>query len=205
MQWQTDLIKDIRFHDWFDNEDGNTGERIKRDVPYGNSHIEFTDCNRQNLNEQFLKIKDNCKAVVEIGVHRNGSQSSTWSFLSNKKDETIYVGIDLVNKSFLDNPNKKIFTIEGNSSNVDSNIEIMKSFGVDQIDFLFIDGYHSINQVLIDWEYTKILSPNGIVGFHDTSAHPGPNLFIRALNTEKWNVIINCCPTDHGIGFAWRK
>jgi len=59
--------------------------------------------------------------------------------------------------------------------------------------------------VLIDWEYTELLSQDGIVGFHDTSAHPGPYWFMKNLNTEKWNVEENVCPADHGVGFASKK
>ena len=80
-----------------------------------------------------------------------------------------------------------------------------KTKGVIKIDFLFIDGWHTINQVKRDWEFTKFLSANGIVGFHDTSCHPGPKRFLEALDTEKWNVIPNTCPADWGIGFVWAK
>jgi hypothetical protein len=204
MKWEGDLVRDIRTYTEFDNEDGNQLGRVIRDVPGSGTHREFSDCNRAELTEKFLKVKDQAKAVLEIGVCRNGEESSTFCFLNNKLDETAYVGIDLENKSFLDNQEKRIYTICGNSSDVDHNIEIMKSWGITELDFIFIDGWHSINQVLVDWEYTKILSPGGIVAFHDVSEHPGPHMFIRNLNTDIWNVEI-LCPTDWGIGFAWRK
>ena len=41
-----------------------------------------------------------------------------------------------------------------------------------------------INQVLADWEYTNLLADGGIVGFHDTSCHPGPYNFIKALDNS---------------------
>jgi len=74
-----------------------------------------------------------------------------------------------------------------------------------EFDFIFIDGWHSINQVLADWEYTNLLTDGGIVGFHDTSCHPGPHNFIKSLDKSKWDVIENCCPQDWGIGFARKK
>jgi mRNA-degrading endonuclease HigB of HigAB toxin-antitoxin module len=204
MRWEQDLIKDIRTHSEYDNQDNNFDQLITRDTPYGNDWQEFSSCNHDALMEYFFKIKDSCRAILEIGVCRNNKLSSTYSFLNNKKDETIYAGIDLDNKSFLDNHSKNIFTIAGNSSNVDENIERLKSFGVTELDFILIDGWHSINQVLTDWEYTKILSPNGIVAFHDVMEHPGPYHFVRNLNTDIWNVDIRC-PSDWGIAFAWRK
>jgi len=204
MKWEGDLVRDIRTYTEFDNEDGNQTGRVIRDVPFAGTNHEFSTCNKASLVEYFLKIKDQVKSILEIGVCRNGGESSTYCFLNNKLNETAYVGIDLENKTFLDNQEKRIYTICGNSSDVDQNIEIMKSWGIEQLDFIFIDGWHSINQVLIDWEYTKILSPNGVVAFHDVSEHPGPHMFIRNLNTDIWNVEIRC-PTDWGIGFAWRK
>jgi hypothetical protein len=47
-----------------------------------------------------------------------------------------------------------------------------------------------------------------MVGFHDTQWHPGPKLFMEALDTNKWNVIPNAVTDnerDWGIGFAWPK
>jgi hypothetical protein len=205
-KWEHDLTKDIRWPDGQNNDDdGNQAKRIIRDHVHNFPHAEFTECNRNSLTDEFLKIKDKCRTIVEIGVCRNGNASSTWCFLNNKKDETIYVGIDLNDKTFLNNTEKNIHTIRGTSSNVDSNIETLRGLGVNEIDFLFIDGFHSINQVLIDWEYSQILSEFGIIGFHDTAEHPGPHLFMKALNKDKWDVQENVCPYDHGVGFARRK
>jgi len=205
MKWEQDLIRDIRWPDGQNNDDdGNQAGRIIRDQQSMYPHDEFSVCNRAALTEKFLSVKDQVTAILEIGVCRNGNNSSTYTFLNNKNDNTAYVGIDLNDKSFLNNQEKRIYTICGNSSDVDQNIETMKSYGITELDFIFIDGWHSINQVLIDWEYTKILSPNGIVAFHDVSEHPGPYLFTRNLNLDVWNVDI-CCPDDWGIGFAWRK
>jgi hypothetical protein len=206
MKWEQDLVRDIRTGTDFDNDDGNQSGRVVRDYPLPESGVpeEFSACNKTALMEHFLKIKDRAKSILEIGVCRNGESSSTYCFLNNKNDETVYVGIDLVDKSFLNNEDKRIYTICGNSSNIDQNIETMKSWGIAELDFILIDGFHSINQVLIDWEYTKILSPGGIVAFHDTNEHPGPHMFIRNLNTDIWQVEL-CCLNDWGIGFAWHK
>jgi predicted O-methyltransferase YrrM len=79
--------------------------------------------------------------------------------------------------------------------------------GTDKVkfDFIFIDGWHSINQVLRDWEYTNLLSDNGVVGFHDVSCHPGPKAFINALDATKWEILKNCCPKDWGVAFARKR
>lgn len=200
MRWEQDLTRNIKFNDYRDEADGGIFAH-----PQPGDWEEFTDCNRARLTDMFMRIKDNCRAILEIGVCRNNDKSSTWCFLNNKKDETVYIGIDLEDKSFLDNKEKNIYTIRNNSSSIADNMDTIKTLGVKKFDFIFIDGWHSVNQVLTDWEYTKWLNKGGIVGFHDTSAHPGPHLFIRALDKDKWNVEENLCTADHGIGFCWKK
>jgi hypothetical protein len=203
MKWEQDLIRDIRTGTEYDDRDGDSG------VPHPDSSRwpwrEVTEENRAALTERFLKVRDTCQSILEIGVCRNLEESIAYRFLEHKKPETIYVGIDLDDKSFLNDSSKHIYTIQGSSSSVEENIEKMKSLGVQEFGFIFIDGWHSINQCLIDWEYTRLLAPNGIVGFHDTSVHPGPYHFIKALNKDIWEVEENVCPTDWGIGFARRK
>lgn len=201
MIWEQDLVRDIRTNSQaYNDADGGLPH------PRGyNGRVEFTDCNRANLETYFAKVRDNCRAILEIGVCRNGSASSTHVFLNNKLPETVYVGIDLDDKSFLNDPAKNIHTIQNTSSDIEGNMAKIQALGVEQFDFIFIDGWHSINQVLIDWEYTQWLGPKGIVGFHDVSCHPGPNQFVKAMNTDKWTVIINTCPDDWGIGFAWKR
>ena len=200
MKWMTDLAEDIKFNSHLDDIDGWIWAH-----PYDGSRGEFTKENRDFLKEYFLRVKDQCTAILEIGVCRNNQDSSTHVFLQNKNPDTIFVGIDLEDKSFLNNPEQNIHTIRGSSNNIEENLNTIKELGVEKFDFIFIDGWHSVNQVLIDWEYTKILSDIGIVGFHDTTAHPGPMKFVKALNRDLWNVDENLSPTDHGIGFAWQK
>ena len=131
----------------------------------------------------------------------------TETILNNKADDVLYLGIDLKDKSYLNNPAKNIYTLQTKSENTDEIISYLNSLGKTQIDFLFIDGFHSVNQVYLDWELTCILSPNGVVGFHDTAYHPGPHLFVKNMDRSKWKVSENCCnhtPDDYGIGFAWK-
>lgn len=198
MKWEQDLIRDIRTGTDFDNQEQQyTSRRPMLE--------EVTDANRAALKERFLKIRDNCKAILEIGVCRNGGDSFTHVFLNNKLDETVYIGIDLEDKSFLNNPDKNIWTIQGNSSSITEAMKIFKDLGVTEFGCIFIDGWHSINQCLDDWEYTTMLGENGVVAFHDVSYHPGPLHFIQALDRDTWDVEENVCPLDFGLGFAWKK
>jgi len=72
-----------------------------------------------------------------------------------------------------------------------------------KIDYLFIDGWHSILQVLVDWEYTRAVK-DGIICFHDTNYHPGPKRFIEKLNLDRFSVEKKC-PLDYGITLIRRK
>lgn len=210
MKWETDLTYDIRTFTDFDDQDGGVPH------PTGYGHFidgqgyaiypeEVTDCNRLALLSNFMKIRDDAKAILEIGIGRNGDKSFAHVFFNHKKKETVYIGLDIEDRAFLRNPENNIHTIQNDSSHYYENVEIFKNIGVTKFDFIFIDGWHSINQVLRDWEYTNLLTDNGIVGFHDTSCHPGPYGFIKALDKNKWEVIENCCPQDWGIGFARKK
>jgi hypothetical protein len=210
MKWEKDLIKDIRTLTYFDDQDGGVPHPLGYENAYDHEGRmiypqEVTHCNRYHLLEQFNKVRDNCGAILEIGIGRNADESFAHVFFKNKKKDTVYIGLDIDDRSFLRSSENNIHTIQNDSSYYLENVDMFKKIGVNKFDFIFIDGWHSINQVLRDWEYTNLLSDRGIVGFHDTSCHPGPNNFIGALNKYDWEVIENCCPQDWGIGFAWKK
>jgi hypothetical protein len=168
---------------------------------------EFSDENQARLLEYFLKVKDVCKCIVEIGVHRNTyEQSSTSVFLNNKLDSTIYIGVDTSNKSFLDNPAKNVYTIECSSSHYHKIYNKMAELAVKDIDFLFIDGWHSVNQVYKDWHYVSRVSKYGIIGMHDTNYHPGPVEILAAVDTDIFRIDKYCeVDNDWGISFIRKK
>lgn len=197
MKWYQDITRDIRTFSNFDDYDSARKWAT----------VEVSECNRQMLLAQFTRLKNSCKAILEIGIQRNGDSSFTQIFLGNKLKQTIYLGIDINDKSFLNNTNENIYTLQTNSSDYNKVVEYARSIGVNQFDFIFIDGDHSINQVLRDWEYTNLLSEKGIVGFHDTAYHYGPENFIKNLDLAKWEVIRNGCAdeNDYGVGFCWKK
>ena len=196
-----DLTKEIRTFTDFDDVDWPPG------TGFLGQH-NFSALNKLYLRKNFLSIVNNCKAILEIGVLRDDvNLSSTDVFLKNKNKETFYFGVDMDDRSYLDDEEKNVFTIKNNSSNIDEIMDFVKSKGVNEFGFIFIDGWHSINQVLDDWRFTEYLSKDGIVGFHDTNVHPGPKEFINALDTEKYYVDKKCTTLmmDWGISFVKRK
>jgi hypothetical protein len=198
VKWEKDLIRDIRTHSPYDNVDH---------APYVFAPFEISECNASAVYQKFMSVRDRCRAILEIGVDNNNDKSITRILLDNKLENTIYVGLDIKDKTYLNDQNKNIYTIQNDSLQYQDNLEKIRSFGVDQFDFIFIDGWHSINHMLGDWEYTNLLSSFGIVGIHDVRLHPGPSYFIKSLNQEIWNVEENVCPTgeDYGVGFVQKK
>jgi hypothetical protein len=90
----SDFIRDFHFGD----------ERDDRDYPFNNrvASVEMSECNKAGLRSAYREVRDRGGAILEVGVHRNGRESSTWVLLDEKLDSSIYIGVDLEDKSFLD-------------------------------------------------------------------------------------------------------
>jgi len=216
VKWEQDLVKDIRLHDYRDDLDWPLVDKKfvfdgeLPQFPRWRQKHDFSKLNQLAL-EKIFKLKcAGAKSILEIGVSRdtNKSATSTSIFLDNKRKDCVYLGVDIETKTYLDNKKENVNTLICRSEKVDFIMNHLRSLGVYEIDFLMIDGWHSINQVMTEWEFTNWLSPNGVVAFHDTAYHPGPHRFVNNLDTTKWCVIPNACAEethDYGIGFAWRR
>lgn len=144
--------------------------------------------------------------ILEIGVSRNSDGSFCHAMLVNKPDHIPYLGVDLDDKSYLNNPSKKIYTISENSYNQETVRNYMKEIGMNKISILFIDGHHSVNTVINDWLYSDLLSDNGIVIFHDTNFHTGPTIFIEAIDRNQYDVVKYFEEyNDYGVSIAYKK
>lgn len=169
---------------------------------------EFSVCNQAALTNEFAKIKDQTKVIVEIGVSRitynqSYDQTSTSIFLNYKRPDTLYLGIDVDDKTFLQGLGRNIFTLQSKSENYEVIKAKLDALKITQIDFLFVDGWHSINQVIDELWYVDFMKPGGVIGFHDTNYHPGPSQIIKNLNPDIFEVTQYCEQQDDwGIGFA---
>ena len=165
MKWEEDLIRDIRTNTPNDDIDGGWCEELRANLINGD--VEFTIANHFALHEAINKCKRK-KYFLEIGVHRNNQSSSTYTLLRNMDNDGIYLGVDIEDKTFLNNPSKGIHTIQTNSSNYEEVINKLNSLGVQELDFIFIDGCHESREVLEDailsWELLKV---GGIMNFDD--------------------------------------
>jgi len=174
---------------------------------YGNTR-HWSELNKQALIHAFSLV-NNPKVILEIGVHRpeptDDGESSTTTLLNLKHDSCMYIGVDVNDRSFLNNSLKNIFTLKTSSSNRNEIYKLMDWFGVETIDFAFIDGWHSVNQVLNDWMFWERMSPNAVMAFHDTNYHPGPIAIFDAIDTDIFSVeLFGRGQADWGVGVVQR-
>ncbi len=210
------LTHDIRFHnneiDDRDTPDYWISTYLDKLSEYtGEFHYrEFSDCNQYALINEFLKVKNKTKVIVEIGVARLATSlyehTSTTILVNNKREDTLYLGIDIEDKSFLEKEKPNIHTLMAESQDYEVVKKKFNDLGITHIDFLFIDGWHSVNQVIDELWYADYVPSGGVIGYHDTNYHPGPSRIIDALNPELFESRKHCInKVDWGIGFATKK
>ena len=202
------LIEDIRTGDnQKDNADFSwNGKRSE-------GMIEFSIGNQRSLFNEFNKVKDKVNTIVEIGVSRiegagrhDYKDSSTSIFLNNKKKETKYLGIDIKDKTYLESYTDNVFTLKSPSENYKVILEKLQEIDIKKIDFLFVDGWHSINQVIDELWFIEFMESGGIIGYHDTNFHPGPSRIINKFKPELFDYKRYCIDEmDWGIGFVYIK
>jgi hypothetical protein len=201
-----DCLEFSHFNTFYPNGyGGGNGYGEKDEVrEFSAEDVEIT---RKYFNDQLL-LKPSI-VIVEIGVCRNPyNETSTSIFIDNKRQEDVYIGIDIENKTFLDNHEKGVYTIQQQSEDVENITQkINEIIGENRtIDVFMIDGKHSINQVYKEWEYTSRLSKDGVVIFHDTNRHPGPYFVLQSIDTEMYDVYKYFADVrDFGLGVAVRK
>lgn len=167
---------------------------------------EISDCNLQVVSEVVSKLGQNCGTILEIGVHRNQGRSITNILMDNKPNTAKYIGVDIDDKSFLDNANSHIYTIKSNSHDQRKIRAFLNHHNVNKIDVLMIDGWHSVNTCINDWCYADMLSAHGCVILHDTNAHPGCIALYHAVDEKLFDKSRYCTSMDDmGIATFWHK
>ena len=168
--------------------------------------VEVSDANINELDHFFHMHKSDFRTILEIGLASEVKRSFTKFFIDNKLESTKYFGVDKEDRTYLNDSSKNIYTIKTDSTNFLEVKTFLNAHGVEKLDFIFIDGYPSINQILDDWRYVELLDDNGFVAFHDTNFHPGPVELVNNLNLEKYGVYKNCVANnDWGLTFISKK
>jgi len=178
-----------------------------RDMPYPGwlGCPEVTDCNLETMRMLVSELGDRCQAIMEIGVNRNGDRSMSQVLMGGKPASCIYVGVDLNDKSHLDDASRNIHTLMSNSHDQAAVRSFLAAKGVAQLDLLFIDGWHSVNTTINDWMYADMLSPHGIVAIHDSNTHPGDIALHEAVDAALFDKRRYCLGHDSGIAVFRRR
>ncbi len=209
LKFRPTVNEDFDKLDW-SNEGIVNGQVQSLGHKFGQIHIEFSDKNKDELTKIIteLKLKNNLRSILEIGVFRSKEESSTRVMLRHKPWETKYLGIDLVENNLMPirNPATNVFALACDSSEHDIIMDYAKeTCGVETFDLIFIDGYHSINQVMDDWRFVEHLSPGGVVLLHDSNFHPGPYCIFDAIDEKLFSKEKLCVdPLDWGLIKATR-
>ena len=149
-------------------------------------------------------MHDDLKCILEIGVNKYSMEtSSTGVILDNKPKDCVYLGVDILDKSHLDDAENDVFTLQTNSSDHKRVIDRLKELGHRRIDLLMIDGWHSINAVVNDWQYTQWRSDNAVIIAHDTNAHTGPMLLFDAIDESLFDKKKHCVGKKNGVFTDW--
>jgi len=164
-------------------------------------HDPFSACCKEEIKSCMEELGNSLKCIVEIGVDRDASlETMTKHILQHKPNSTMYLGVDINDKSRLDSLSINVHTICIDSKDRQAVIDKLLELEVESIDLLFIDGDHSINGVVNDWQYVERLSPHGIVLLHDVEGTVGPMCVFDAIDPDMFEKQMFCREDDYGMG-----
>jgi cephalosporin hydroxylase len=176
---------------------------------YNNVPKEVSDMNLEKINHFIKNNLSNDGLIVEIGVWRNPNAqtlTSTELFFKKKPKGCDYLGIDIEDRPHVRKISEnKIHFLQIDSSKTDDIKTHIKDNFSKKIDFLFIDGLHTLNHVGKEIDLISIVKKGGVIGFHDISVHCGPNMWIDAFDPDMFDIYKFREDNDWGIGFLVKK
>ena len=147
------------------------------------------------------------KNVMEIGFRRGGTLA-VWHELSRGK----VIGVDLPDEfskqraGELGKAYARTFFVLSDSHLAATLQDVTYILQGEPLDLLFIDGDHSYEGVLRDWEmYAPLVRPGGIVAFHDIQANPACEVkaLWEMLNQQREHREFNIGGPWGGIGVLY--
>ena len=177
-----------------------------------NTHLHFSECTKDHFVDLYSRVKDTCGAILEIGVwgephHQDNAGRSTELIQEMKNKETIYLGVDINDRSFVQDDENNFHFLQSDSMDTEKIHAKIKELGIEGFDFIFIDGWHSVNAVLHEWKHYVIpfLNKGGILVFHDTNSHPGPYVLFDSIDEEVFESEKYCLGNHYGLGAIWYR
>ena len=168
---------------------------------------EMSEMNLNKLEVFFNKYVPNNGFIVEIGVWRNpnGDYTSTELFFDIKDNSCHYLGIDIENRPHILGKRENVHFLQTDSANIVLIKEYIDTHINKEIDFLFIDGWHTIDQVKKELELIKYVKKGGVIALHDISVHSGSHLWMNAFSPDFFDIYKYHENNDWGIGFLVKK
>ena len=162
---------------------------------------------------ELLKLNTEKGIILEIGIGKKKRYkfTSTATILNTKHKSTRYVGIDAENREWLLGKTDNIVLYEDISENVLKKFNNVSNayppMQKKRYDLLHIDGNHSVNGVLIDWQFSQFVKNTGIILLHDIKTHPGPKLLVDAIDRNIYTVhkMFLHKPKDFGMAVVYKK
>lgn len=192
-----------------DSDDGRLYEYNARTNQWWNNvpaEVSLMDLLR--LYDFFKKSVPENGLIVEIGVWRdpNSQYTSTKLFLDNRPKDTEYLGIDIEPRPHvLQYGKEKTYMLQTDSANTKTIKDSIQNIIKKQIDFLFIDGLHTIDQVGKELALIDLVKKGGVIGFHDIACHCGPSAWIDTFDPALFEIYKFYRDDDWGVGFIVKK
>lgn len=175
--------KAIRFY----NDLTGVRGRIEWDSPseLADQAIKRGAMQKQSEFESLLSLlaKNRPQSVMEIGTANGGT---LFALAHVALDEAKITSVDLPNGDFGGGytergkkriesyalPTQELGLFRADSHNPNTYAEVVDWLEDEPVDFLMIDGDHSRQGVVQDWEmYAPLVGPGGIIAFHDVAPH----------------------------------
>jgi len=191
------------------DEDGWTFDFYKNtNQNINNVPIEVSPMNLEVLENIVNKYVPSEGLIVEIGVWANPgnpNMSSTEKIFKTKSENCDYLGIDIGDRPHILGKASNINFLKIDSGNTNEIKEYINTKFQKSIDFLYIDGNHSIEQVKKEIALINLVRKGGVIGFHDISVHAGPNVWLDAFNPDMFEVYKHRKDDDWGIRYMVKK
>ena len=165
----------------------------------------FSYRNREVLYESMKILQlhhDVDKTILELGIgnRRKFLNTSTFLLTCFKHPNVKYIGVDFRGRGWLHDVNENVYVYRSKTE------YFLPTFN-EEIDLLLIDGGHSVDNILIDWQFSSFVKNDGIILLHDIKVHPGPNVLIDAIDTEIYKVdrYFLDDEDDFGIAVVYKK
>jgi hypothetical protein len=158
------------------------------------------------------KVNEKSRRILEIGIgHSNRAvNTSTFILAKAKWSDVFYIGIDRQKRDWMGVlRNSSMYVYEERSENVLERWNSTHNYSERKnLDLLHIDGSHSVNGVLTDWQFTQFVKDTGIIVLHDIKCHPGPRLLVDAIDRDIYTVhkmFTEYDVNDFGMAVVYKK